>query len=99
MTRVATYARVSTDEQAEKYGLDVQRRRLNERAQEAASGPTEEFVDDGYSGATLERPALNRLRNAVRHGEIDTLLITEPDRLARDLLSMLLLERELAIRF
>src|SRR5262245_35115494 len=58
--RAALYARVSTDEQAEKgYGLGSQLRALREaaatRGYDVAAGA--EFVDDGYSGALVDRPA------------------------------------------
>ena len=41
------------------------------------------YRDDGYSGARLDRPALDRLRDAVANGAIEGVLITSPDRLAR----------------
>src|SRR5215510_14362500 len=42
-----------------------------------------QFLDDGYSGATLVRPALERLRDVVAAGSVDRLYIHSPDRLAR----------------
>jgi site-specific DNA recombinase len=42
-----------------------------------------EFVDEGYSGATLIRPALEQLRDLVATGAVDRLLVHSPDRLAR----------------
>jgi site-specific DNA recombinase len=96
MTRTALYARVSTDEQAEKYGLASQVTEL--RALAEAKGYTipdgAEFLDDGYSGAELDRPALTRLRDAVRAGAFDVILVHDPDRLARKLAHQLLLEEE-----
>lgn len=47
------------------------------------SPPEREFIDDGYSGAKLDRPALERLRDQAAAGEIALLLIAAPDRLAR----------------
>ena len=41
------------------------------------------FTDEGYSGATLVRPALERLRDAVAAGNLDRLYVHSPDRLAR----------------
>jgi hypothetical protein len=43
-----------------------------------------EFVDDGYSGLSLDRPGLATLRAAVGAGRIDALWCTSPDRLSRD---------------
>ena len=45
--------------------------------------PDHRFIDDGYSGATLIRPALERLRDAIAAGAIDRLYVHSPDRLAR----------------
>ena len=42
-----------------------------------------QFLDDGYSGTTLVRPALERLRDLVAAGAVDRLYIHSPDRLAR----------------
>ena len=42
-----------------------------------------QFLDEGYSGATLIRPALERLRDVVAAGSVDRLYIHSPDRLAR----------------
>jgi site-specific DNA recombinase len=98
MTRAALYARVSTDEQAERYGLASQVTAL--RAEAAERGYVvprgAEYVDDGYSGATLDRPALTRLREAIRRKSVDVVLAYSSDRLARELFLMLLLKREFA---
>jgi site-specific DNA recombinase len=65
------------------------------RAKVAAMGETlgaeQEFVDDGYSGATLIRPALERLRDVIAAGEIDRLYVHCPDRLARNYAHQVLL--------
>src|SRR5262249_35453508 len=94
--RVALYGRVSTDEQAERFGLASQLTEL--RAFAAKQGWTipsgGEFVDDGYSGATLERPALTRLRETIRLRAFDGVLIHDVDRLARRLAHQLLLVEE-----
>ena len=93
MIRAAIYARVSTEEQGQKFGLTSQLTEL--RALAAERGYTvlvgSEFVDDGTSGATLERAGLDRLREAVRLAQIQRLLILDPDRLSRRLVHQLLL--------
>ena len=88
--RVAFYARVSTDKQAEKYGIPSQIEALRKRCLEkgwtpVVDGDKDAFIDDGYSGAELDRPALNRLRQAVREGRVDVVLSYDPDRLTRKL--------------
>jgi site-specific DNA recombinase len=95
--RAALYARVSTEEQAQKYGLDSQLRELRALAERKGYfiSPGAEFVDESYSGATLDRPALTKLRDAIRTGAIDVVLIYDPDRLSRQLAHQLLLIDEI----
>src|SRR5712675_473213 len=84
--RIGLYARVSSDRQAEERTIDSQIAALRERIQ--ADGVQVdgelEFVDDGYSGGTLLRPALERLRDQVAQGALDRLYVHSPDRLARN---------------
>jgi site-specific DNA recombinase len=85
MVTVVAYACVSTDRQAEKQTIAQQIERLQPYAQQQHLPLTAEqiYKDDGYSGARLDRPALDRLRDAAANGTFDVLLITSPDRLAR----------------
>src|SRR5271157_1236020 len=82
--RVALYARVSTDQQAQEGTIDSQVSAVLARIE--ADGQTLEtpmrFCDDGVSGATLARPALDRLRDQAAAGLIDRLYVLAPDRLA-----------------
>jgi DNA invertase Pin-like site-specific DNA recombinase len=52
------------------------------------------FRDDGYSGASLRRPGLDRLRDQVRNAAFDRVLVTAPDRLARNYVHQMLLIEE-----
>jgi site-specific DNA recombinase len=83
--QVAIYARVSSEQQAEAHTVASQVVALRERV--AADGLTVseamQFLDEGYSGATLVRPALERLRDVVAAGSVDRLYVHSPDRLAR----------------
>ncbi len=85
MVTVAAYARVSTDRQAESQTIVQQLDRLQAYAQQQGwtLGLEQIYQDDGLSGARLDRPALDRLRDAVLSGAVDVVLITSPDRLAR----------------
>src|SRR2546423_11770667 len=84
-TQVAIYARVSSEQQAEAHTVASQVAALRERV--AADGLTVseamQFLDEGYSGATLVRPALERLRDVLAAGSVDRLYVHSPDRLAR----------------
>jgi site-specific DNA recombinase len=96
--RVAIYGRVSTSHQVDHQTMEQQLERLSAHVHaHAAEGwmldPAHVFRDDGYSGAVLARPGLDRLRDAVKNHEVDHLLVTAPDRLARnDVHQMVLLE-------
>jgi site-specific DNA recombinase len=92
--RAALYARVSTSEQAERYGLSSQLHELRRLAERKAYTVVGEFIDSGISGAVLERPALTRLREAIRAKQVDVVLTYASDRLARDIGDFLLLRRE-----
>src|SRR5215210_7004758 len=82
---VAIYARVSSEQQATSNTIDSQIAALEARLTQdgLALIPEGRFTDEGYSGATLVRPALERLRDAVAAGNIDRLYVHSPDRLAR----------------
>lgn len=94
--QVAMYARVSSEQQNEANTIQSQIADL--RARIAAQGltllPEQEFVDNGYSGATLIRPALERLRDVAAAGGIDQLYVHCPDRLARNYAHQVLLLEE-----
>jgi site-specific DNA recombinase len=96
--KVAAYARVSTQRQAKDQTIAQQIERLQARAQ--MQGWTLEashvYRDEGYSGARLDRPALDRLRDAAERGEFQAVLITAPDRLARRFVHQSRLLEELA---
>ena len=84
-TRAALYLRVSTEEQAEKYGLDVQRERCEAMATVKGWEIAHTFTDDGVSGTLdeSERPGLSALMTAAENGEIDAVIALSFDRLGR----------------
>jgi site-specific DNA recombinase len=85
-TRSALYARVSSEQQAAAHTIESQIAALTERAEKDGTpiSPERRFVDDGYSGASLVRPALDRLRDLAAVGAIDRIYVHSPDRLARN---------------
>jgi site-specific DNA recombinase len=84
--QVAAYARVSSRRQAQAQAIEQQLDRL--RAHVATCGwnlaPENVFRDNGYSGASLRRPGLDRLRDVAATARLGRILITAPDRLARN---------------
>jgi len=95
--QAAIYARVSSDQQSQAATIDSQVADLCARAKQdqAHLDQTHHYLDDGYSGATLVRPALERLRDAAYMGAIDRLYVHSPDRLARKYAYQVLLVEEL----
>ena len=81
--RAAIYARVSTDLQEKEQTIRSQLEALRGYVLERGYIIVAEYIDDGYSGATLDRPGLDRLRDALRTGEMDVVVFHSPDRLAR----------------
>ena len=81
----AIYARVSSEQQAQAHTIDSQIAALREKVSEDGLDLAEEmeFIDEGYSGSALIRPALERVRDVVAAGGIDRLYVHSPDRLAR----------------
>ena len=94
--RVAIYARVSTLRQAQAQTIEQQLERLMSYvSQQGWDLPGENiFRDDGRSGASLNRPGLDGLRDRIAAREIDCLVMTEPDRLARNYVHQMLLMEE-----
>lgn len=93
--RVALYARVSTERQEERGTVASQLELLRSAAREEDHQVVEEFVDEGYSGARLDRPALDRLRDTAESGAIDVVLCLSADRLARSYAYQVLILEEL----
>jgi site-specific DNA recombinase len=92
----AIYARVSTEQQTRGNTVASQLALLRDRAEtdKVRLEPDHTFVDEGYSGSTLVRPALERLRDAVADNRIDRVYILAPDRLARRYAYQVLLVEE-----
>ena len=92
---VGLYARVSTERQHERGTVASQLEALRAAAHADGHEVVEEFVDDGYSGARLDRPALDRLRDAAEAGVLDGVLCLCADRLARAYAYQVLILEEL----
>jgi site-specific DNA recombinase len=94
--RVVHYVRVSTDEQG-KSGYSVREQLHTLNAHSAARGDEviEEIADEGYSGASAERPGFARVLELAEAGEVDVVRAVKRDRLFRSRLYRLLTERDL----
>src|SRR5437867_8580699 len=98
---IALYARVSTSRQQQAQTIDQQLDRWRAHvAQHPEWHLADEHIyrDDGYSGAKLNRPGLDRLRDRAAFAAFERVLITAPDRLARNYVHQMLLVDELTQR-
>ena len=96
MQTAAIYARVSTDWQAEHgYSLETQVSACEKYAADLGAASVTKYIDDGYSGAYLDRPRLDALRDALRAKIYDVVIVYTPDRLARRLSHQLLITEEI----
>jgi len=96
MKTAAIYARVSSDKQKEEHTIASQTAALIAFAQDNGYSVPPEWVfeDEGYSGASLVRPGLERIRDLAAEGQIEAVLIHSPDRLSRKYAYQVLLVEE-----
>lgn len=94
--KVAIYARVSTERQAERGTIGSQLQVLREHVSASGDELAGEYVDDGQSGARLDRPGLDALRDAAEAGLFELVWCLSPDRLARACAYQVLVLDELA---
>ena len=83
--RAILYARVSTNEQATSgYSLSQQLEALRKYAAREGYEIIDEITDPGRTGATLDRPGLDRMRTLVAAGRVSVVLAQDRDRFARE---------------
>src|SRR3970040_2867628 len=97
MRMAAIYARVSSEQQREEHTIASQTAALIEfaRTRNLEVPKAWVFEDEGYSGATLERPGLERIRDLAAEGQIQVVLAYAPDRFSRKYAYQILLIEEL----
>lgn len=95
--KVAAYVRVSTQRQAQTQSLAQQLERIQAYCRQQAweLPPENVFQDDGYSGANFQRPGLERLRDGAAQARFERIVLSAPDRLARNYVHQVLLLEEL----
>jgi site-specific DNA recombinase len=99
MVQVAVYVRVSTTRQQQTQTIEQQLTRLQALVATHSDWQldlTHIYRDDGYSGAKLNRPGLDCLRDHARAAQFTHVLVTAPDRLARNYVHQVLLIDELS---
>lgn len=80
-TRTAIYARVSTADQS----AAMQVEELRQVAQQRGWSISGEYIDEGISGATASRPALDLMMQQARRGKLDLVVVWKLDRLGRSM--------------
>ncbi|MCI8330091.1 MAG: recombinase family protein [Oscillibacter sp.] len=82
---LALYRRVSTDKQADEgYSLEVQREKLQAYAKTFSRvREIRDYLDDGYSGSSLDRPGMKRLIADIQAGRVTHVIVVKLDRLSR----------------
>jgi site-specific DNA recombinase len=93
--RVALYARVSTEEQREGQTIDSQVTELESFIQEKGWNTVGVYKDEGWSGALMARPQLDRLRDDASKGLFRAVVLNDVDRLARDVAHLGVIKRDL----
>jgi len=93
---VAAYVRVSTPRQVKLETIEQQLQTIHRYARDEGWELPDEnvFRDDGYSGTTLKRPALDALRDRARLRDLEIVVVLSPDRLARNYVHQMVLIEE-----
>src|SRR3954465_12151107 len=97
LLRVAIYARVSSERQAQEGTIASQLETVTRRVRDdgLVCEPELQFLDDGVSGTLLPRPGLERLRDQAAAGVIDRVYVLDPDRFSRKYAYQVLILEEL----
>ena len=98
MEQVAIYTRVSSQRQKEEKTIESQLAELREVCEKDKVIIVKEYIDDGWSGATLARPGLDDLRSDAEKKLFEVVYFHSPDRLARDFIDQVIVFRELEKR-
>lgn len=93
--KIAIYGRVSSERQEKQETIKSQLEALREFAKAQKHTVYEEYIDEGYSGELLDRPALDRLRDDAKKKLFETVLVHSPDRLSRKFIYLGVLQEEL----
>lgn len=93
--RCAIYCRVSTEEQKEGGTIDSQIRELEDFAHANSHIITARYIDEGWSGAVIKRPELDRLRDEANNGLFEAVLVNDVDRLSRELTHLGIIKKDI----
>jgi DNA invertase Pin-like site-specific DNA recombinase len=98
MRKAALYARVSDDRQRKEGTIQSQVAELKRQIAAAGDVLVKEYIDDGYTGAEMDRPGLEQLRKDVKTDIFDAVYFLNTDRIARDVAYQNIIIGELIVR-
>ena len=84
MRKAVLYARVSSEAQEKQRTIESQIAELKRQVARTGNVLVKEYIDDGYSGFYLDRPAMNQLREDIKTNAFDAVYFLAADRIARD---------------
>ena len=84
MKKAVLYARVSSELQQKERTIESQIAELKRQIADAGNILVKEYTDDGFSGALMDRPALDQLRSDLKTNLFETIYFLNTDRIARD---------------
>src|SRR5258708_2786334 len=93
--RAALYARVSTEEQRHGQTIQSQIAELERFVEQQGWAIQGRYIEEGFSGALLARPELDRLRDDAGRGVFHVVVVNDVDRLARDVAHLGVIKRDL----
>ena len=95
--KAVAYLRVSTENQAQedRFGLSAQREDIERYAKQNNIEITKYYIESGVSGSKIDRPELNKLLSDSENKTFNAVIIAKLDRVARDLMAQLFIEKEL----
>src|SRR3990167_6063624 len=93
--QAALYARVSTERQEKEETIESQVAEVKQKIEDDGNilPPKNLFVDDGWTGMMLARPALDAMRDAIKENQIQVVYVYDLGRLSRDFTNQLILLR------
>ncbi len=95
MKRAVLYARVSSEVQRKEGTVKSQVLELKKQIQADGNVLVKKYIDEGYSGAQLDRPAMDELRNDLKEDIFDTLYVLNTDRIAREVTYQIIIIAEI----
>ena len=95
MKKVVLYARVSSDAQQKEATIDSQLFELKKQIGAAGDVLVKEYIDDGYTGTLLDRPALEQMRADLKTDLFEAIYFHSADRIARDVAHQIIIVGEL----